>query len=106
MEQAGMAERLTSADLVITGEGQLDGQSLSGKTPIGISRAARAQGVPVIVLAGRMAPGWQAALEEGVSAAFTLADGPMDLDEALSRCADLLRDRTENLIRLVLASRN
>lgn len=106
MEQAGMAERLESADLVITGEGQLDGQSLSGKTPIGISRAARAQGVPVIVLAGRMAPGWQAALEEGVSAAFTLADGPMDLDEALSRCADLLRDRTENLVRLVLASRN
>lgn len=106
MEQVGMAERLKGADLVITGEGQLDGQSLSGKTPIGISRAARAQGVPVIVLAGRMAPGWQAALEEGVSAAFSLADGPMELDEALGRCAELLADRTENLVRLVLASGN
>ncbi|MAY69999.1 MAG: glycerate kinase [Halomonas sp.] len=103
MEQAGMDERLTRADLVITGEGQLDGQSLSGKTPIGISRAARAKGVPVIVLAGRMAPGWQAALDEGVSAAFALADGPMALDEALERCAELLADRSENLIRALQA---
>ncbi|MBY5930018.1 glycerate kinase [Halomonas sp. DP8Y7-3] len=104
MEQAGMEQRLANADLVITGEGQLDGQSLSGKTPIGISRAARARGVPVIVLAGRMAPGWQAALDEGVSAAFALADGPMDLDEALARCAELLSDRTENLLRAMLAT--
>ena len=103
MEQAGMDERLARADLVITGEGQLDGQSLSGKTPIGISRAARAKGVPVIVLAGRMAPGWQAALDEGVSAAFALADGPMALDEALERCAELLADRSENLIRTLQA---
>jgi len=104
MEQAGMEARLKAADLVITGEGQLDGQSLSGKTPIGVSRAARQHGVPVILLAGRMAPGWQAALEEGVSAAFALADGPMELDEALSRCAELLADRSENLIRVIKAT--
>lgn len=104
MEQANMEQRLAKADLVITGEGQLDGQSLSGKTPIGVSRAASARHLPVIVLAGRMAPGWQAALQEGVSAAFALADGPMDLDEALSRCAELLSDRTENLVRTIYAT--
>lgn len=100
MLQAHFAERLEAADLVITGEGQLDGQSLSGKTPIGIARAARASGVPCVVLAGRLGQLWQAAHEEGVSAAFALADGPMPLDEALSRCAELLADRAESVTRL------
>lgn len=104
MEQAGFEELLRDADLVITGEGQLDGQSMAGKTPVGISRAAHRQGVPVIVLAGRLAPGWQAAFDEGVTAAFALADGPMALEEALERCAELLADRGESLARLLLAA--
>ncbi|MBB3332347.1 glycerate kinase [Halomonas campaniensis] len=105
MAQAGFEALLDDADLVITGEGQLDGQSLAGKTPVGVARAARAKGVPVVVLAGRLAPGWQAALEEGVTAAFALADGPMGLDEALERCAELLADRAESVVRLLAASR-
>ncbi|PWV72368.1 glycerate kinase [Halomonas sp. A11-A] len=105
MAQAGFEALLAEADLVITGEGQLDGQSLAGKTPVGVARAARAKEVPVVVLAGRLAPGWQAALEEGVTAAFALADGPMGLDEALERCAELLADRAESVVRLLAASR-
>ncbi|WP_043528409.1 glycerate kinase [Litchfieldella xinjiangensis] len=101
MAQARFEERLAQADLVITGEGQLDGQSLSGKTPIGIARAARRHGVPCVVLAGRLGAHWQAAHEEGVTAAFALADGPMSLDEALSRCSELLGDRAESVVRLL-----
>ncbi|APE30568.1 glycerate kinase [Halomonas aestuarii] len=104
MAQAEVETLMADADLVITGEGQLDGQSLSGKTPVGVSRAARRHGVPVVILAGRLAPGWQAAFDEGVTAAFALADGPMALDEALARCADLLADRTESLVRCWLAA--
>lgn len=104
MEQAGFEDLLSDADLVITGEGQLDGQSMAGKTPVGIARAAHRRGVPVIVLCGRLAPGWQAAFDEGVTAAFALADGPMALDEALERCAELLADRGESLARLLLAA--
>ncbi|MEQ6916496.1 glycerate kinase [Halomonas aquatica] len=104
MAQAGVEALMADADLVITGEGQLDGQSLAGKAPVGVSRAARRHGVPVVVLAGRLAPGWQAALDEGVTTAFALADGPMALDEALSRCAELLADRTESLVRLWIAA--
>ncbi|WFM71624.1 glycerate kinase [Halomonas sp. CKK8] len=103
MAQAGVETLLADADLVITGEGQLDGQSLAGKTPVGVARLARRHGVPVVVLAGRLAPGWQAAFDEGVTAAFALADGPMALDEALARCAELLADRTEGLVRLWVA---
>ncbi|TDO07651.1 MULTISPECIES: glycerate kinase [Halomonas] len=100
MGQAGVETLLADAELVITGEGQLDGQSLAGKTPVGVARLAHRHGVPVVVLAGRLAPGWQAAFDEGITAAFALADGPMALDEALARCAELLAERSESLVRL------
>lgn len=103
MEQVGFDALLEDADLVISGEGQLDGQSLSGKTPVGIARRAREHGVPCVVLAGRLGDGWQASHAEGISAAFALANGPMDLDEALSRCAELLADRSDSLVRLLVA---
>lgn len=49
----GLADRLVGADLVITGEGSLDDQSLGGKTPLGVAAAARAAGVPVVAVCGR-----------------------------------------------------
>lgn len=103
MAQVGVEALLAGADLVITGEGQLDGQSLAGKTPVGVARLARRHGVPVVILAGRLAPGWQAAFDEGVTAAFALADGPMALDDALTRCAELLADRAESLVRFQMS---
>ena len=52
MEASGFEERLRGADLVITGEGSLDAQSLRGKVPAGVLRTARAAGVPVAILCG------------------------------------------------------
>ncbi|TVP51522.1 MAG: glycerate kinase [Halomonas sp.] len=104
MQQANMPTLLARADLIITGEGRLDGQSLAGKTPIGVSRAAQRLNKPVIVLAGSLGDGWQACLREGVTAAFALADGPMTLEEALPRTAELLEARSESLMRLWMAS--
>lgn len=103
MQQAKLSELLIQADLVITGEGRLDGQSLAGKTPIGVARAAQQQGKPVVILAGSLGDGWQACLEEGVTAAFALADGPMSLEDALPRTAELLAARCENIVRVWLA---
>ncbi|WP_311065391.1 glycerate kinase [Halomonas sp. DWK9] len=105
MQQANVAHLLSDADLVVTGEGRLDGQSLSGKTPIGVARAAKCHNKPVIVLAGSLGDGWQACTEEGVTAAFALADGLMTLEQALPRTAELLADRCESIARLWLASR-
>ncbi|RUR34957.1 glycerate kinase [Vreelandella andesensis] len=103
MQQAKLASLLPDVDVVITGEGRLDGQSLSGKTPIGVARAAKHHGKPVIVLAGSLGDGWQACLKEGVTAVFALADGPMTLEGALPRTAELLADRCESIARLWLA---
>lgn len=100
MDQVDFDALLADADWVITGEGQLDGQSLSGKTPIGIARRATRHGVPTVALVGRLGDEWQAAFDHGITAAFALADGPMSLDEALSRCASLLSDRAQTLARL------
>jgi glycerate kinase len=100
MQQTGMSRRLERADLVITGEGRLDGQSLGGKTPIGVARAAYKAGKPVVVLAGSLGDGWEACYAEGVTAAFTLADGPISLNDAIARTAALLEARCESLVRL------
>ncbi|WP_404473059.1 glycerate kinase [Vreelandella venusta] len=104
MQQAKLPDLLAQADLVITGEGRLDGQSLAGKTPIGVARAAHQQGKPVIILAGSLGEGWQACFDEGVTAAFALADGPMSLEQALPRTAELLAARCESIARLWIAS--
>lgn len=101
MHHVGFHERLEQADLVITGEGKLDEQSLSGKTPIGISRLARKLDVPIVVIAGSLGQGWQSYHREGVTAAFSLVDGPMPLTDALERCEALLSDRSESIIRLL-----
>ena len=105
MQQANVARLLNEADVVITGEGRLDGQSLAGKTPIGVARVAKRLGKPVVVLAGSLGDGWQACTEEGVTATFALADGLMTLEQALPRTAELLADRCESIARLWLASR-
>ena len=55
-ELSGLADAVEGADLVITGEGRLDSQSLHGKTPVGVARIARAAGVPVVALAGNSLP--------------------------------------------------
>ncbi|WP_016855590.1 glycerate kinase [Halomonas smyrnensis] len=101
IEQAALADKLEGADLVITGEGRLDGQSLSGKTPIGVARLAKSQGVPAIVLAGQLAGGWREAYEQGVTAAFSLTDGPMPLATAIRQTPSLLSDRCEAVVRLL-----
>ncbi len=106
MERLNVTARLSQCDLLITGEGGLDGQSLGGKTPIGAARAAKAAGVPTIVLAGRLGDGWQAAHEEGVGAVFTLCDSAMPLEQALARTPELLADRCEAIMRLWLMARN
>ncbi|MCW4153863.1 glycerate kinase [Halomonas sp. 18H] len=104
MEQVGFNDHLDGADLVITGEGRLDGQSMSGKTPIGIARHASERDIPVVVIAGQLGEGWRASYSEGVSAAFSLVDGPLSLANAIERTDQLLSDRCESIIRLFHAS--
>ena len=103
-ELVGLAEAVKGADLVITGEGRFDAQTLRGKTPFGVARIARAQGVPVVVLAGTLGEGYQALYEHGINAAFALTSGPMSLQDACARAPQLLTDRARDIARLLSLS--
>lgn len=96
----GLAEAIKEADLVITGEGRFDAQTLRGKTPFGVARIARQHGVPVVVIAGTLGEGYQALYEHGVDAAFALASGPMTLQEACADAPRLLSERAGDIARL------
>lgn len=90
---------LAGASLVITGEGRLDGQSLHGKTPVGVAHVARRAGVPVIALAGSVGEGLAELREVGIEAAFSLTPGPITLADACARAAQELENRAEALAR-------
>lgn len=99
-ELSGLGQAVKDADLVITGEGRLDGQSLHGKTPIGVARIAQAADVPVIALAGSLGDGYQRLYEAGIDAAFSLTPGPMALKDAMSDAAAQLKARAGDIARL------
>ncbi|RMV67236.1 Glycerate kinase [Pseudomonas caricapapayae] len=96
----GLQQALTGADLVITGEGRFDAQTLRGKTPLGVARLAQRQHVPVIVLAGTLGDGYEQLYPHGIGAAFALVSGPMSLEQACRDTARLLHDRARDVARL------
>jgi glycerate 2-kinase len=99
-ELVGLAEAVEHADLVITGEGRFDAQTLRGKTPFGVARIAQQRGVPVIVMAGTLGEGYQAFYEHGIDAAFALANGPMTLEQACAQAPRLLQERATDIARV------
>lgn len=92
-ELVGLEGALIGADLAVTGEGRLDGQTLRGKTPAGVLRLAQRHGVPVLAVAGSLGEGYDALYEQGLAAAFSLVPGPLSLEEALTQ-AEVLLERT------------
>jgi glycerate kinase len=74
MDAVGFAEQVAAADLVVTGEGRLDWQSLRGKVITGVCREAMAHGRPVLVLAGSVAVGRREWMAIGVSGAYGIVD--------------------------------
>lgn len=92
---------LAGADLVITGEGRLDGQTARGKTPVGVARVARRQGVPVIALVGALGPGYEAVYDHGISAVFSVVNRPCLLEEALVDARPNIRGTARNIAALL-----
>jgi len=99
-ELVGLDEAVRGADLVITGEGRFDAQTLRGKTPFGVARIAQRHNVPVIVIAGTLGDGYEQMYAHGVAAAFALPSGPMSLEHACSEAPRLLSERAADIARL------
>jgi len=85
------------ADLVITGEGRIDGQTVNGKTPMGVARVAARHGVPVIAIGGGLAPDAGAVHAHGIDAVFAAVSRPCTVAEALAAAECNLRTAARNM---------
>lgn len=104
LEVTRFAEKLQNADLVLTAEGSIDAQTLSGKTIAGVCRLAREAkngvGVPVIAFGGAVQLNGTQLDELGLLSAFSLANAPRSLEECLSNADELLAGAAERALRL------
>jgi len=91
---------IQEADLVITGEGQIDGQTASGKTPVGVARRAKLLNVPVIAVAGSLAAEADKVRSAGIDAIFSVVPGVTDLPSALRDASDNLTKTAANIARI------
>lgn len=93
------------ADLVVTGEGALDTQTLHGKAPAGVAARAASHGVPVVAVAGRQLLDDEHLRTAGFIAAYALTDLEPDLRRCQAHASELLADRGEHIARHHLAAR-
>jgi glycerate kinase len=84
LDLVGFHEHLAGVDLVVTGEGSLDEQTLSGKAPAGVADAARSAGIPVVAVCGRTTLSGASLAAAGITAAYAL----LDIEPDLQRCMD------------------
>lgn len=96
-DAVGLDAAMADADLVITGEGRIDGQTINGKTPVGVARVARRHGKPVIALGGSLGNGAAAVHEHGIDAVFGSVSRPCTVEEALAAAAANVRDAARNI---------
>lgn len=93
----GLDAAVADADLVLTGEGRIDSQTIHGKTPVGVARVAQRHGKPVIAIAGCLAPGAEAVHAHGIAAVFGAVSRPCTVEQALADAAANVRVSARNI---------
>jgi glycerate kinase len=84
MDAVDLEGKLDGADLVIVGEGQMDGSTVFDKAPVAVARRARRRGIPVVAVCGSLGEGYEEVHAHGISAVFSAVRRPMTLVEALA----------------------
>ena len=105
LDMADFDARLAGTDLVITGEGRIDGQTAGGKVPLGVARRARRAGVPVLAVVGSIAGDVSALYQQGITSILPIVPGPVSLEEALAGVLPMARDAAFRGVRLAAAMR-
>ncbi|HBF00705.1 MAG TPA: glycerate kinase [Dehalococcoidia bacterium] len=101
LETVNLRDKLASVDLVITGEGGLDFQTVYNKAPIGVARIASEHNIPTIAIAGLLGSNFKVVHEHGIRAATSIVDGPITLEEASERAFELISDSVEESLRFI-----
>ncbi len=99
LDTVGFETMIADADLIFTGEGKIDSQSLRGKAVIGIARRAKKQNIPVIAVVGGAEGDMTPAYDEGVTAVFTINRLPQPLSESSRFTAENLAFAMDNILR-------
>ncbi|MCI1231651.1 MAG: glycerate kinase [Lactobacillus delbrueckii] len=105
IEESHLAEKMRDADYVFTGEGGIDFQTKFGKTPYAVAQVAKKLGIPVFALAGQVGDGIDSLYEAGFTGIFGILPGICSLPEALAGGGDNLARTSENVARVVKATR-
>jgi len=92
---------LEDADLVITGEGKIDSQTIYGKTPIGVAKRAKKKGIPVIALCGTLGEGYESVYEYGIDVSLSITNGVTSIEEALKQGFSNLERTSEMVARML-----
>lgn len=106
LEAVHLEERLRTADLVITAEGQIDAQTAYGKSVGAVATIAKRYELPVLALAGGLGDNYQVVYTLGVDAVTALTPGPMPLTYAMEHASRLMSDATERALRLMRVGTN
>ncbi|GAA5189881.1 glycerate kinase [Ferrimonas gelatinilytica] len=101
MDAAGLADAVVGADLVITGEGRIDSQTVYGKTPHGVARMAQQAGCPVIAIAGSVSDDHAVVHEHGIDAVFSVVPGACALPEAIKEAGRNVTVTARNVAQLL-----
>lgn len=102
LEKTGIEAIIKGADLVITGEGFMDQQTLYGKTPMGVARVASRYDVPVIGIAGGLGQDIECLYDHGFNAFFAIVDKPMCLEASMRHSETLVANLAERLMRTLM----
>lgn len=97
MDAVNLSDVLQDADLVITGEGRIDSQTIHGKTPIGVARTAKRFAVPVIGIAGCLSSDCDVVHQHGIDAVFSVVPRSVDLPTALAEAAQNVEQTARNV---------
>ncbi|GAB4018189.1 glycerate kinase [Spirosoma migulaei] len=101
MKDTQLAEKMAGVDLVLTGEGRIDNQTLQGKLIAGITRLAGERGIPVVALCGSLQLKPDELVELGLTSAFSIMPGPASLEEAIANAADYMKRASFQVMRLL-----
>ena len=103
LAETKLEDHIAKADLVITGEGRLDGQTVMGKAPVGVARIAKKYNKPVLAFAGCVTPEATACNEHGIDAFFPILRGVVSLSEAMEpkNARQNMIDTVEQAMRLL-----
>ncbi|WP_312183544.1 glycerate kinase [Pantoea sp. CTOTU46764] len=100
-EALGLAEQVKDADLVITGEGRIDSQSINGKVPIGVAKVAKQFNKPVIGIAGSLTADVGVVHQHGLDAVFSVLFSICSLEDALANAAQNVRLTARNVAAVI-----